>query len=181
MIEAARLIAGYWRTSLADAELGRGAFTREKARGFIQLTPAELQGGRLDQATLEDLFRGQPANVKSLSVLLRPFAYGRPVSHAWVQSAGPEIVTPLAGPASVSRGGEITPLPGIAAPRNLLEPLAGGVTFGSVEAMDNFLSARPSPSVSGGRGVSWEAYLTYCEDLMTAVFPDLRTIRGSGR
>jgi hypothetical protein len=175
MIEAAHLIARYWRTSLADAELGRGAFTREKARGFIQLTPAELHDGRLDQATLKHLFCDQPKDVKSRNVLLRPLAYGQQVSHGRIRAAVPEIVTPLAGPASVSRGGEITPLPGIAAPRDLLEPRASGVTFGSVEAMDNFLSQHPCPLGSDGGGVSWGAYLAYCKDFMAAVFPTLRS------
>jgi hypothetical protein len=176
MIESARLVSRYWRTALADSELGRGAFPKDDDRPGLVIGGAALRAGRLESAELAKVFCGDPEEVKSRAVVLRPFAYRAQTEHGHARSNLPAVITPLVGQATVFRDGLISPSPNIAAPRDLLEPLSG-FTLGTVVDLDRFLTNNPAPSTVGEgepKG-QWEAYMSYCRQLLAAVFPDLMT------
>ena len=174
MNESAHLVSRYWRDSLADAELGQGGFDRKKADAFHCISDATLRNGRLQPAELEALFRDQPAEAQSRSVVLRLFVYWARTEHGRAVANVPEIITPLAGPAVVFRDGHILPAPGVAAPRDLLEPPAR-FALGSLDDLDDFLTENPSPSGAGegDAEMRWAAYVAYCEKFLKAVFPNL--------
>jgi hypothetical protein len=77
----ALICARYWRNSLADAGLGRGAFRNDDVAAFIPVDSSFLLQGRVDEEAVAALFRGSDAEAQSLTVLLRPFVYRARTEH----------------------------------------------------------------------------------------------------
>ena len=126
MISMALAYARYWRNTLADAELGRGAFRSREVEAFQRIDAEALARGRFGEDTLAALFQGDNREAESLKVVLRPLVYRSRTEHGRSRVGSPDFLTPIATPATVFRGGRLELGPGTATPRDLLEPIGGG-------------------------------------------------------
>lgn len=169
----------YWRNSLADAD--RRSIQRVPSTG-LDLTPMELEDGRLSRASLADLEkrapRFQPRGDKALdsrsspgpwpvALLIAPFGLRSLHEHGKARGGRGREHLPLAIPAWVEEDGTLrgdaSALPWIG--RSFLEPVfAEGPVVGSIEAVDLFLTRTPRPADD-----SWGAYREFAEALFTAV------------
>jgi hypothetical protein len=91
----ALICARYWRNSLADAGLGRGAFRNNDVVAFIPVDSSFLLQGRVDTEAAAALFRGSHAEAESRTVLLRPLVYRARTEHGRRFSPLPDVVTPI--------------------------------------------------------------------------------------
>ena len=175
----ALICARYWRNSLADAELGRGAFRNNDVAPFIPVDSAALLRGHADAEAVAALFQGGDAEAERRTVLVRPFVYRARTVHGWRRSRLPDVLTPIVSRATLFRDGELTIPTNTVVPRDLLEPLdRNTVTIGTVEALDTFLTRclEPAGTARGEpeRGsAAWSAYRQYCDRLAQDVFPAL--------
>lgn len=171
MIPMALAYASYWRNTLADAELGRGAFRSREVEAFQRIDAEALARGRLGEGILKALFQGDNREAESLGVVLRPLAYRSRSEHGRARVGLPDVLTPIATPATVFRDGRLELGPGTATPRDLLEPMGGGgLTIGAVDALDAFLTGEDDAN-SASR--DWQSYREFCAQLIKAVCPDL--------
>lgn len=60
----------YWRSTLADAESGKGAFERKDEDAFTLWMVVDR--GRLGEEIVQSFFEGEDEQVKTVEVLLRP-------------------------------------------------------------------------------------------------------------
>jgi hypothetical protein len=177
----ALICGGYWRNSLADAELGRGAFRNDDVEAFVPVDSAAILWGQADAEAVAALFQGRHAEAKSRTVLLRPFVYRARTVHGWRRSRLPDVLTPIVSRVTLFRDGELTIPTSTVVPRDLLEPLdRNTLTIGTVEALDSFLTRFLEPSglaegeaESRSAGSTWAAYWRYCDRLAQDVFPAL--------
>lgn len=171
MISMALAYARYWRNTLADAELGRGAFRSREVEAFQRIDAEALARGRFGEDTLAALFQGDNREAESLKVVLRPLVYRSRTEHGRSRVGSPDFLTPIATPATVFRDGRLELGPGTATPRDLLEPIGGGgLTIGAVDALDAFLTGEDDAN-SAPR--DWQSYREFCGQLIKAVCPDL--------
>ena len=178
-VDAARS-ARYWRDTLADAELGQGAFRRGDTDAFYFVSAGALAQGRVDQATIDSLFGRQTDGLKSLTVLLRPLVYKSRTSHARHNAGLPDVVTPIVTRATLMRDGRLTALETTVVPRDLLEPLPRGeFSIGTIGSLDDFLTVRSQSRFgnededAANTASEWGGYRGYCRDLIAAIFPQL--------
>ncbi|MBB6504669.1 hypothetical protein F4693_001642 [Sphingomonas endophytica] len=170
--------ARYWRDTLADAELGQGAFRRGETDAFHPISAGALTKGRVDQAIVGKLFGVHADSLESLTVVLRPLVYQSRTSHARHRAGLPAVVTPIVTRATLMRDGRLASFETTVVPRDLLEPLARGeFSVGTMTALDDFLTAQPHPpsrdkNAEGDLSV-WDGYRRYCRSLIAAVFPAL--------
>lgn len=169
MKQVSQAYVTYWRNSLADGELGGGALTQRGAEPLLARPLSELESGQIDTATVKSLFAGEPDDVDSVEVRVRPRVYLARVEHAAKHRSGvPEIVTPLLLTAAVNRDGcFVSPFTAIV-PRDILEPLGrGAFAVGSVDDQDEFLARQPPPNEA--QGVDWLRLLDYAQRLFDHV------------
>ncbi|MGC1000961.1 hypothetical protein, partial [Pantoea agglomerans] len=84
----------YWRNTLADAELGKGAFERKDEESFTQWM--NVDQGRLNEEIVQSFFEGEHAQLRTVEVLLRPHVWIRLLEHGKERAAGaPDFITPL--------------------------------------------------------------------------------------
>ncbi len=177
----ALICARYWRNSLADAELGRGAFRSNDVTAFIQADSAVLLRGQADAGTVAALFRRSDAEAESRTVLLRPFVYRSRTMHGRQRSRLPEVLTPIVSRVTLFRDGRLAIPANTVVPRDLLEPIGrNALTIGTVEALDRFMTRLPGPggtaegeAEGGSAAPTWLGYRQYCDRLAQAVFPTL--------
>jgi hypothetical protein len=159
----------YWRTSLADGALGEGTFRNSDLKRFLELPEDALVSGQLPKELVDTLFRGLDG---SETVLVRfwPVVLKRISSHAASRADGmPEIVAPVVTEGFVDRAGRLVPTRSCIA-RDLLTPLPQGVfALGSVEALDNFLTATPLPENEAAE--IWKNYSAHYLQMLNAVAP----------
>lgn len=175
MTPTALAYASYWRNTLADAELGRGAFKSGEVTAFQRIDAESLARGRVGEDVLAALFQGDHQDAQSLGVILRPVVYRSRTEHGRARGGRlPDVLTPIATPAIVFRDGRVEPSPGTATPRDLLEPMGGGLTIGAVDALDAFLTRQDEPGAAAGSPPrDWQAYRAFCGQLIKAVCPEL--------
>lgn len=171
----------YWRNSLADAGLGRGAFRNDDVAAFIPVNSSSLLQGRVNAEAVAALFRGSDAEAESLTVLLRPFVYRARTEHGRRFSPLPDVLTPIVSQVTLFQDGQLTIPMKTVVPRDVLEPLGhNSFTIGTVEKQDSFLTRFPQPggaaeveAESGSSAANWSAFRQYCDRFAQAVFPNL--------
>ncbi len=174
MIQQALICARYWRNSLADAELGQGAFSNRDVAAFITVSGAELRAGRVGRNAIAALFGGEYKDAESRPILLRPFVYRVRALHGQMRSSLPEVLTPIASRLTVFRDGRLGLPTNTVVPRDLLEPLdRDACTIGTVAALDDYLTCSPTSAKVPGEADGWERYRDECIRLEQAVFPQL--------
>ncbi|MET0257700.1 MAG: AAA domain-containing protein [Methylobacterium sp.] len=168
--------AAYWRNTLADAQLGRGALSQKDASGFASLTTADLVRGKLPERLTTHLFEKKPQKVSSVAVMLRPFVYRPTHEHGLTRANRPDIITPVMTPATVGRDGTIQLAGDTRMAQDLLEPIdRAAFTLGHIDAFDDYLAqhtASRSAAAASGNAVpktDWAAYLESCTAMMEAV------------
>ncbi|RAS17232.1 AAA domain-containing protein [Microvirgula sp. AG722] len=175
--------ADYWRTSLADSDLGRGAFRSGETEDQLWLTPDALASGRVGSDIVDACFAGEPEPHPFVSVMIRPQVYMARMSHGKRHAGMPDIVTPVVGVALLARDGRLFPLADTVMPRDILEPLEqGAFSVGTVNDLDDFLSRSPIPGVDSCRDeqmtedafgerhqAGWARYLAGCRQLLAQV------------
>lgn len=165
--------AAYWRNSLADAELGRGAWKKtDLAKEFIPLPRNLIESGVLDSKTLDTLFKDEPKNIDSVDLIIRPEAFALGLEHgARIDAGMPEVVTPIICAVRVNRTGRIFQANKIVIARDILDPLErGNFAIGEVAALDDYLTVHSyTCRDDGDLEAEWRNYLAYCQALKKAV------------
>lgn len=173
MNETALKYATYWRNSLADAELGKGAWKKQDLSNEFIALPKEILGeGAIDHITVAKLFNGEPKSVDSIDLVVMPKAYALRLEHGVKFNGGlPEIVTPLVCVVRVNRAGFLIPAGKTVIARDILDPLdRGNFAIGEVAVLDEYLTRHEFVRrKDGDMDAVWEDYLKYCSALMTAV------------
>jgi hypothetical protein len=73
--------ARYWRNSLSDAELGKGALSEKYSDRYQPLRWIDNELGRVDKSIVDACFAGEPEDVATVELLIRPLVYRRRVEH----------------------------------------------------------------------------------------------------
>jgi hypothetical protein len=156
----------YWRTSLADSALGDGKFSVQECHRLIELPSETLRNGQLPLAAIDRLFKGQP-RAKTVGARLWPLVVARRTSHGAGRGDGlPHLVAPVVTEALIDREGRILPQRNAIA-RDVLTPLPlDEFSIGTVEALDDFLTAEP---LRLNTPYDWAAYLAHCRKMVDAV------------
>ncbi|HAL9647204.1 TPA: DNA helicase [Escherichia coli] len=138
----------YWRNSLADAESGKGTFSRKDTDSFIRWI--NITAGQLDDETIRAFFDGEGESVKTVEVVLRPQVWNRIVKHGKEQMAGaPAIITPLVTSALLNREGFLFPAASATIPRDLLEPLPSGhFSIGELAQYDKYKTTHNTATIN---------------------------------
>ncbi|MBO9745969.1 AAA family ATPase [Xanthomonas phaseoli pv. dieffenbachiae] len=174
--------AGYWRNSLADAEVGNGAFQAADTKEFQNLPREELATGRVSQSTIDACFAKEAEQTQFVEVVIRPKVYVSRLEHGKQRRTGtPTIVTPIVAPAMLARDGRLHPLSRTVVPRDILEPLERGTfSIGSVSDQDAFLTTNTIAGIDvaadDGDPLSdaefdqqWASYVAACDQLLEQV------------
>lgn len=134
----------YWRNALADAESGKGAFSRKEADRFTRWEG--IATGKLDDEIVLAFFDGEAGTVKIVDVVLRPQVWVRQVQHGKERMAGaPGVITPLVTSALLNREGFLFPKAPATIPRDLLEPLPQGTfSIGEMGQYDKYKTTHNS-------------------------------------
>lgn len=180
--------AAYWRNSLADADSSKGIFTRKNISTFQQVNRDIRKTGKLDSATVKQLFKNESSDHHVIKITYRPNIRTLKLQHGNVLKGNyPEIFTALVSPLWVNREGYLFPAGPVIVPRELLSPLDDSqFTLGTVESLDVFLT-RSSLSVTGEVSVpkelskeeqsqhskQWRWYVQHCADLYQTVCNNL--------
>lgn len=173
--------AKYWRTSLADADLGKGALQKSDLESLVLRPSNELEAGRLALALVEEFFKGVDANLNEVEITVRPFVFNARLDHGKKRTTGiPQVVTPIVSQAVVDRQGKIFPSDNTVIPRDILEPIdKGSFAIGSVTELDGWLADHDVPKFDkqtiGDKDPDvwhyqrWQDYLGYCHDMLKTV------------
>lgn len=173
--------ATYWRTSLADADLGNGALRYKDLTAFHVCPGEKLQSGCLGDAEVTLIFKDEPADVETISITIRPYVYRALPEHGTPRGTGiPEVVTPIVSQAFVDRTGMIYPGSGTVIPRDILEPLErGSFSIADVSDFDKWLQTHLLPQLDLQRGGArdadlghnerWLIYREYCTQMLATV------------
>jgi len=181
-------ILHYWRTSLADGQ--RQSPSLNDRSELFPLTAAQLEIGQLSVETTEQILRAETrrlgrskpyrrradgadpageegeAMADEAGILLCPYPLAPQVEHGKkVRPRGP--VCPLWIAARVDQDGQLRGQEGVLPwfDRAYLEPVAGApVTFGTVAALDAFLTAAPTPDGE------WEVLWSQTAGMIEAVY-----------
>lgn len=175
--------AKYWRISLADSELGKGAFTRKEAAVFESHTPPELERGFVTLEKVVTYFDSESLEVETVDVTIRPKVFLARYEHGKPRVFGsPDVVTPIVCAATLDRKGRLFPRalqPFV--PRDILEPLDRGFfSIGNVTALDQWLQKNewvrktideslPEVEFEKQRIECWVAYLQHCQEMLADV------------
>lgn len=181
--------ARYWRNTLADADLSKGALTQKEADTFLLLPFDDLATGGVPRQLIEKLFAKASESVLTTEIALRPYVYHARREHGRVRDRTPDVIAPIITFATVDRDGLVHNLSDIRIARDILEPLdRGAYTIGTVDALDEYLTRRSSlqtESLHGASGhaskgdgqrphpvgLNWDACVDECEALLEAVCP----------
>ncbi len=173
--------AKYWRTCLADADLGKGALDWSDLEKLILRPGNELQHGRVDEELAQDFFKNVAPDVDEVEITIRPYIFNSRVEHGKARSSEiPEVVTAIVSQAVLDRQGRIYPNENTVIPRDILEPLdKGSFAIGVVKDLDTWLSNHDVPKFDkqtiGERDLDewhherWLAYLDYCKAMFKEI------------
>jgi hypothetical protein len=168
--------AQYWRNSLADADLGRGALKEVDQKNMFRLALDTYQRGKVSSIIVTDFFKDEPEGVHTVSIVIRPKVFLSRFEHGKQSSAIPAIMTPIISVGLLARDGKIYPSTKTFVPRDILEPLEqGSFVIGSVRDLDTFMtldsvSAIHYPQVDDELfGESWRKHLSNCDRLFKHV------------
>lgn len=175
-------LIGYWRDSVADADL---LTIDPRMEGLFRVAPAILQQGQLDPSLTKKLFEAQRAanergtgsetpgsSDRTLRLILAPIVARRRYTRGR-RDYGPSEIYPLLIPAQLAEDGTLAPLfdnkpspPWI--PRTLLEPTTSHLILGDVQALDDFLTGKQLQIDSGASG-KWPILWKYGREMLEAV------------
>jgi len=172
--------ASYWRDSLADVDLGKGAFRKKDLDNYHQRPPSEFTSGLLDAELSASMFKGEAEDTETVAVLLRPYAYECHLNHGKHQSIKySEIITPIVATALVDRQGRLFPLGFTVVPRDILEPLdRGSISVGNIDDLDAWLTTHPHPLIDRAsedakdqqwHSNNWSKFTSYVKELVSGV------------
>lgn len=176
--------AKYWRTCLADADLGKGALQRSDLEKQTLRPANELQNGRVDDELVNEFFKQSDEAIDEVEITISPYIYYSRLEHGKARASGiPEVVTPIISRAVLDRQGRIYPNENTVIPRDILEPLdKGSFVIGTVTELDTWLADHEVPKFDqqniGDRDLNewhhecWQAYLNYCEAMLNDVAPN---------
>lgn len=187
-------LASYWRNSLADSELGKGAWGNGEGIDAVSRPEDELKLGLLDGQVTEDFFKSEKPDAETVEIALYPIVYKLKTEHgSGKQFAMPKVLAPVVAKAILKRDGTIVPLPKIFVARDVLEPIDKNVfSIGHIDDLDVFLTNRQCPVPSNilclydleepdhtldqvidkspsNLNSIWEQTLVYCSDMLSAV------------
>lgn len=173
----------YWRTSLADADLGKGGFAKLDLKDHRQLPILDFVSGRLDDELVSFLFQDEANDIDVVKVKIRPYSYEAKHSHGKQSVLGyPDIVTPVITLVSVDRSGRLLPHGYAIVPRDILEPLdRGSLSVGTVDDLDIFLTTHVQPIIDFGseekanerwHETRWSEFISFLQHLLTEVTHD---------
>lgn len=187
-------LASYWRNSLADAELGKGAWGNGESIDAISRPEDELKLAILDTQVAEDFYKTEKPDAETLEIAIYPLVYRLKTEHgSGKQFAMPKVLAPVVVKGLLKRDGTIVPLPQIFIARDVLEPIDKNVfAIGHIDHLDIFLTNNPSPipanilclydleepdntidqivdkSASYLNSI-WDGMLQYCDEMLEAV------------
>jgi RecA/RadA recombinase len=186
--------AAYWRNSLADADLGQGAFTEKNSTAFSRWQSADVSKGRLDDETIKQYFLTEPEDAKSVTVILRPRVYLHRLQRGKQRLFGvPTMITPLITVAQLTRNGYLYPSSTTVIPRDILSPLIkGAFSIGDIDKLDQYLTINKMPiihideeeqqnKIYSEQALAektlvfqkqWQTYLDACNNLLKSVTDD---------
>lgn len=176
--------AAYWRICLADAELGKGMFSKKDTEAFTYRPREEMDNGRVGEDLVAELFMQESADAEMVEVTIRPYVYCGRLEHGKFRAAGiPEVVTPIVSNAFLDRQGWIYPNQNTFIPRDILDPLdRGAFSIGTVADLDKWLLGHSVPEFDrqaiGEQDPDewhkgcWQAYQNFCREMLDAVAED---------
>ncbi|MFP6801356.1 MAG: AAA domain-containing protein [Pseudomonas sp.] len=173
-------LANYWRNSLADAENGNGALSLSQAEKLSHLPIEALLAGCVPAEQVGLLFAGEPEQLTSVRVTLRPLVFRVRLEHGKAPKGLPAVITPVVSHMAVGRDGRLYPTTQTFIPRDILEPLdRDNFAIGAQVDLDQFLSAEVVPQFGPpGTGETlsveqhrdkWSAYLKFCLKMVNTV------------
>lgn len=197
-------LASYWRNSLADSELGKGAWGNGESIDAISRPEDELKLGLLDGQVTEDFFKSEKPDAETVEIALYPIVFKLKTEHgSGKQFAMPKVLAPVVAKAILKRDGTIVPLPKIFVARDVLEPIDRNVfSIGHIDDLDVFLTNQQCPvpgnilclydleepdhtldqvidKTPSNLNSIWEQTLAYCASMLESVCLD-RPIEDSG-
>ena len=140
-------LASYWRNSLADSELGKGAWGNGENIDAVARPDDELRLGLLDSQVTEDFFKSEKPDTETVEIAFYPLVFRLKTEHgSGKQFAMPKVLAPVVAKALLKRDGTIVPLPKIFIARDVLEPIDKNVfSIGHIDDLDIFLTNRQCP------------------------------------
>jgi hypothetical protein len=187
-------LASYWRNSLADSELGKGAWGNGESIDAVSRPEDELRLGLLDSQVTEDFFKSEKSETETVEIALYPLVFRLKTEHgSGKQFAMPKVLAPVVAKALLKRDGTIVPLPKIFIARDVLEPIDKNVfSIGHIDNLDVFLTNHQCPVPSNilclfdleepdhtldeiidkspsNLNAIWEQMLGYCSSMLDAV------------
>lgn len=176
--------AKYWRNSLADSEIAKGAWRQADVdKMLLYCTDAQFNDGIFEETVVKNLFSGEKEETKSVIVAIYPYVFASRLEHVKKIGGGqPEIVMPVVCVVAVDREGRMSSTGKTMIARDLLEPIDTGFSLGTMEAQDDFLSREPAPTRGDGpHEKEWAAYLSHCERLRDGVIHDWPSVEYTRR
>lgn len=166
--------ASYWRNSLADAELGKGAWAVREKQEVVARPLSELQAGLIDIDAVDNLFNsaGLAATDVWLDVVFHPFVFRARAEHARHKSrAQPYLVAPVVVTGRLRRDGRLFAQARVAIARDILEPVdRHSFVVGSIDDLDTFLTdntLRDAPDVVETPSIERDGIaLAYLQDVI---------------
>ncbi len=140
-------MVSYWRNSLADAELGKGAWGNGESMDVSLQNQHDLISGKLSEAAVQDLFKNEPDENVGVEVAYYPLVYRLKTEHgSRKQFAMPKVLAPVVAKGILKRDGTLVPLHQIFIARDILEPIDKNIfTIGHIDDLDIFLTTHRSP------------------------------------
>jgi hypothetical protein len=139
----------YWRNSLADADIAKGAWRDRDKADYSLLDVDSIKSGVVPESITKNLFNGVDADIPQIYVVIYPFIFRSKTEHAARQSITPGIIGPVIAKALLNREGGLTPAPNgqPVMARDLLDPLDAmdqlSFTIASMDDLDGFISKDP--------------------------------------
>lgn len=173
-------LAHYWRTSLADAENGKGTLHTAQIATLTAVPVDQLLQGCLGAEIVEALFTDEPADVVNVEITLRPLVYNPRLEHGKARSSPVAAVTPVISQVLITRDGRLYPTASTLVPRDILEPQAtGALVVGEQADLDEFLSRHQVPvfeppaedeaPIAAEHAAQWNTYLQFCAKMFQYV------------
>jgi hypothetical protein len=196
-------LASYWRNSLADSELGKGAWGNGESIDAVSRPDDELRLGLLDSQVTEDFFKSEKPDTETVEIAIYPLVFRLKTEHgSGKQFAMPKVLAPVVAKALLKRDGTIVPLPKIFIARDVLEPIDKNVfSIGHIDDLDIFLTNHQCPVPSNilclfgleepdhtldqvidkspsNLNAIWEQMLGYCSEMLDAVSSEKLLVDG---
>lgn len=172
--------AGYWRISLADADLGNGDLSKKDIEKYYSRPSEELESGHLNTDLAAELFKDEVDDTQTVAVTFRPYVYTQLPEHTKLRTTGiPTYLTPVITQAHVDRDGRIFPSSTVIA-RDILDPLEhGSYAIGDISDLDKWIQehqpvdleaeSASDEDLDTRHAKHWHTFKDYCREMLKAV------------